>query len=130
MSRRIKRKKAANGGFTLIECIIAMLVTVIGLLGALTLISYAIRNYTVSSDLAIANSLAKAKIEELRNFSQSPGGNLTANAAGYYDEPSSKFVRRWQITADSQGTQTLSVKINPVNSGFLLPEVNLTTKKN
>lgn len=129
MSRSIAEKRKERG-FTLIECIVAMLVTVVGLLAALTLISYSIKNYTVSSDLAVANSLAKAKIEELRILSQAPGGNLTANAAGYFDEPSSKFVRRWQISTDTQGTQTLSVKINASTPGVLLPEVNLTTKKN
>lgn len=122
-------QKENERGFTLVECIVAMVVTVVGLLAALTLIAFSIKNYTVSGDLAVANSLAKAKIEELRNLSQAPGGNLTANSAGYFDQPTDKFTRRWQITADSMGTQTLSVKISPAYSGLLLPEVNLRTRK-
>ena len=122
-------QKGNERGFTLIECIVAMVITVVGLLAALTLIAYSIKNYTVSGDLAIANSLAKAKIEELRNLSQAPGGNLTTNSTGYFDQPTDKFTRRWQITTDSMGTQTVSVKISPAYSGLLLPEVNLRTRK-
>jgi prepilin-type N-terminal cleavage/methylation domain-containing protein len=122
-------QKENERGFTLVECMVAMVITVIGLLAALTLIAFSIRNYTFSSDLAIANSLAKAKIEELRNISQAPGGDLTANSAGYFDQPTDKFTRRWQITADSMGTQTLSVKISPAYSGLLVPDVDLKTRK-
>jgi prepilin-type N-terminal cleavage/methylation domain-containing protein len=122
-------QKQNERGFTLIECIIAMLVTVVGLLAALTLIAFAIKSHTMSSDLAIANSLAKAKIEELRNVSQVPGGNLTNNTSGYFDQPTSKFIRRWQITTDSMGTQTVSVGITPAYPGILLPEVNFRTRK-
>jgi prepilin-type N-terminal cleavage/methylation domain-containing protein len=128
MPRRVLHKKDERG-FTLIECIVAMVVTVVGLLAALTLITYAVKSYTVSSDLAITNSLAKAKIEELRNTSQAPGGNLTNNTTGYFDQPTSKFIRRWQITADSMGTQTVSVAVTPAYPGVLLPEVNLRTRK-
>lgn len=128
MLKRIFEKKTERG-FTLIECIVAMVVTVVGLLATLSLIAYAVRSYTVSGDLAIANSLAKAKIEELRNLSQTPGGNLTTNTAGYFDQPTSKFIRRWQITSDSMGTQTLSVGMFPAYPGVLLPEVNVKTRK-
>lgn len=128
MLRQILHKENEHG-FTLIECIIAMVITVVGLLGALTLISFAVKRYTVSSDLAIANSLAKSKIEELINLSQAPGGNLTNNTTGYFDQPTSKFIRRWQITTDSMGTQNVSVGITPAYPGILLPEVNLRTRK-
>lgn len=128
MSKRILEKKNERG-FTLIECIVAMVVTVVGLLAALALIAYAVRSYTVSGDLAIANSLAKAKIEELRNLSQAPGGNLTTNTTGYFDQPASKFIRRWQVTSDSMGTQVLSVGVFPAYPGILLPEVNVRTRK-
>ena len=116
-------------GFTLIECIVAMVITVVGLLAVLTLIAYATKIYTMSGDLAIANSLAKDKIEELQNKSQSTGGNLTNNTTDYFDQPNSKFIRRWQITADSMGTRTLSVTVMPAYPGVLLPEVNLRTRK-
>jgi prepilin-type N-terminal cleavage/methylation domain-containing protein len=128
MERRVLQEKNERG-FTLVECIVAMLITVVGLLATLTLIAFAVRSYTVSSDLAIANSLAKAKIEELRNTSQATGGNLTSNATEYFDQPTSKFIRRWQITNDSMGTQTLSVAVIPTYPGVLLPEVNLSTRK-
>ena len=121
--------KSSQRGFTLIECLIAMVLTVVGLLAALTLIASAVRNYTVAGDLAIANSLAKEKIEELRNISQSPGGNLTNNTAGYFDQPTIKFIRRWQITSDSMGTTTISVGMSPAYPGILMPEVNLRTRK-
>jgi prepilin-type N-terminal cleavage/methylation domain-containing protein len=128
MARMVLQEKNERG-FTLVECIVAMVITVVGLLATLTLIAFAVRSYTVSGDLAIANSLAKAKIEELRNTSQSPGGNLTSNATEYFDQPTSKFIRRWKITNDSTGTQTLSVGVVPAYPGVLLPEINLSTRK-
>jgi prepilin-type N-terminal cleavage/methylation domain-containing protein len=128
MLRQISHKESERG-FTLVECIMAMVITVIGLLAALSLIAFAVKRYTVSSDLAIANSLAKSKIEELRNISQAPGGNLLNNTTGYFDQPTSKFIRRWQISTDSMGTQNLSVGVSPAYPGILLPEVNLRTRK-
>ena len=122
-------QRVPERGFTLIECIVAMVLTVVGLLAVLTLVAYATRMYTTSGDLAIANSLAKAKIEELQNTSQSAGGNLTNNTTNYFDQPTSKFIRRWQIAADSMGTQTLSVAVMPAYPGIVLPEVSLRTRK-
>jgi prepilin-type N-terminal cleavage/methylation domain-containing protein len=128
MSSKVLQRENAQG-FTLIECIIAMIVTVVGLLGALSLIAFAINSSTVSSDLIMADSLAKAKIEELQNTSQPPGGNLTNNTPEYFDQPTSKFIRRWQVTSDPMGTQTLSVSVIPAYPRVLLPEVNLITRK-
>ena len=102
--------------------------TVIGLLASYSLIVYAVRNYSMSRDLVIANSLAKAKIEEISNSPQPTGGSLANNVTGYFDSPTDRFIRRWQINSNSFGTKTINVTIIMRGPGVLLPDVNVATR--
>lgn len=81
-----------NAGFSLLECMFALVITVVGLLAVAGLVVEAIRLQTVSRDATIANALAKAKIEELRNYAptatqRARGGNLANNVTDYNDSP-------------------------------------------
>jgi Tfp pilus assembly protein PilV len=89
-------------GFTLIECLFAMVITTIGLLAVVGLMAVGIRLQTESRDATAANSLARAKIEELQNYASTAtqragGGSLTSNVASYNDSPDSRYQRRWLI---------------------------------
>lgn len=138
LPRLIKRKQFVNfitemntkysKGFTLVECCIALIMTVIGLLASYSLMVYAVRNYSMSRDLVVANSLAKAKVEELSNKLQQDGGSLDNNVNGYFDYPSGNFVRRWRISSDSLGIKIVNVTIIPRTQGTLLPQVNIATR--
>jgi len=111
-----------NKGFSLIECMVAMVITVIGLSAVLGLVVSALNLQTYSRDSNAANSIAKTKIEQLRNFNAAAaerdrGGSLTANVLNYNDTPDPRFLRRWQIeefptdTFVPEGTQRVTVTI-------------------
>ncbi|MEO6588241.1 MAG: prepilin-type N-terminal cleavage/methylation domain-containing protein [Pyrinomonadaceae bacterium] len=117
-------------GFTLIECVIAMVLTVAGFTAIFSLLTVCIRTEVNSRELTVANSLSRLKMEELKSFTRVPGGSLTNNSANYFDNPNPRYTRRWQISADSMGTQTVVVLMIPNASSNYLTEVRLTTRMN
>lgn len=123
-------KENDTKGFTLIECVIAMVLTLIGLSAVLSLLAFCLRTEVFSRELATANSLARLKIEELANSPspRTPGGNLTTNSKDYSDNPNTRYIRRWQISDDPVGTQTVVVVMMPNASETALSEVRLTTR--
>lgn len=122
------RAEEKTKGFTLIECVIAMVLVMTGFVAIFALLTACLKTESISRELAVANSLTRSKIEELKNSQRVAGGSLTSNASGYFDNPNSRYTRRWQIVADAMGTQTVTVRILPNETGALLPEVKLTTR--
>lgn len=123
-------------GFTLIECLIAMVITTIGLLAVAGLMGVGIRLQTESRDAIAATSFAKAKIEELQNYAptaaqRTRGGNLTTNVTNYNDSPDARFQRRWLIETNPTdagvpaNTQRITVVITAQNPGIRLPITRL-----
>ena len=119
-----------KGGFTLIECVIAIVLVTIGMAAVFSLLTACVKTEVVSREMGTVNSLTRAKIEELKNSERNVGGSLTSNVTGYFDNPSAKYVRRWQVSADAMGTQTVTVVMIPTAPGNVLPEVKLTTRMN
>ena len=115
-------------GFTLIECIIAMVLVVTGFVAVLSLLTACLKTEVISRDLGRVNSFSRSKIEELKNSSRTPGGSLTSDITGYFDNPTIDYTRRWQISADSMGTETVTVIVTPTIKGTVMPEVKLTTR--
>jgi len=130
----MKQKRHSQAGFTLIETMIAMVVTMVGVMAVSLLIIYGIRLQAFSRDATIANAFAKAKIEQLRvtdaaDPQRSLGGSLTANVANHFDTPPSTilFIRRWVVAAGPAGTQDIIVTVvwsNP-NSRDPLPPIQI-----
>lgn len=123
-------------GFTLIECMIAMVITTVGLLAVSGLMVVGIRLQTESRDAIAANSLARAKIEEIQNYSptasqRARGGSLTSNTTNYSDTSDARFQRRWQIensptdTGVPAGTQRITVILIPNRPDVRLPSVQI-----
>jgi prepilin-type N-terminal cleavage/methylation domain-containing protein len=124
------KEKTDVKGFTLIECVIAMVLAVAGFSAIFGLLTICLRTELVSREMSAANSLTRLKMEELKNSTRAAGGSLTANTTNYFDAPNAKYTRRWQISDDSMGTQTVVVLMTPTVAGALLPEVRLTTRMN
>lgn len=122
--------KTNTKGFTIIECVIAMVLVVVGFSAVFSLLTVCVRTELISRNLTMANSLSRLKIEELKNSSRVAGGSLTANTTNYYDNPNSDYTRRWQISTDTMGTQTVVVLIIPNRPGIILPEVRIITRMN
>ena len=125
-------------GFTLIECLITMVITTIGLLAVVGLMAVGIRLQTESRDATTANSFARSKIEELQNFAptayqRARGGSLTTDVTNYNDTPDIRYHRRWLIETNPTdadvpaGTQRITVIITPNEAGVRLPPIELKT---
>jgi type II secretory pathway pseudopilin PulG len=117
-----------TNGFTLVECVIALVLVMIGFAAIFSLLTACLKTEVISRDLGRANSFSRSKIEELKNSNRTPGGSLTSNVEGYFDNPTPDYTRRWQISADSMGTESLTVVVSPSIKGALMPEVRLTTR--
>jgi len=128
-------KDLKQGGFTLIECLIAMVITLVGLLAVAELMVVGVRLQTESRDATAATALARAKIEELQNYAPAAvqrvrGGSLTTNVLNYNDAPDARFQRRWLIETNPtdagvpSGTQRITVVI-VANQGVRIPPVQL-----
>ncbi len=124
----LNTKRNTELGFTLIECVIAMVVSLVGLLAVYSLVVTAIQMQTVSRNLTVADSFARAKVEGLKGSTRTVGGSLTSNVSGYFDTPSARYFRRWQISNDAMGTQTVSIAVIPSTPGRLQPQVTLRTR--
>ncbi len=116
--RDMEQKQRKQRGFSLVELMVAMVVTVVGVMAVSLLILYGIRLQSFSRDATIANAFAKAKMEQLRvtnaaDPQRSLGGSLTANVANHFDTPpgTTLFIRRWVVAAGPAGTQDITVAV-------------------
>ena len=85
-----RRKRNPNAGFSLIEVMVAILVLTVGLVGTAALMSTTVTTTAKSHIMSTAALLASEKLEDLGRFDKSdapvlPGGSLTANTTGYFD---------------------------------------------
>ena len=124
-------------GFTLIECLVAMVITTVGLLAAAGLITVGIRLQAESRNAIAATAIGKSKAEELQNYAptaiaRARGGSLTTNISGYSDVPDPRFVRRWLIeTAPTDpgvpaGMQRIWVTVIPNRRDVQFTPVEIT----
>lgn len=113
MKRENFHKKKQNAGFSLLECVIAIFITAIGLLAVAALAAVATQGETFAFNSTEASALATSKMEELKAGALNNGGSLTNNQTGYSDTPSFYFSRRWQISDGPAGTKEISVVVVP-----------------
>ena len=66
MTENKKRARRADGGFTLVEALIAVVVMSIGTFSLLAVFPQALDSVRKSGNTSILNHLASAKVEELR----------------------------------------------------------------
>jgi len=111
-----EQKKKQAAGFSLIECVIAIVVVTVGLLGVAALAAVAIQSETFAFNSSSAAALAASKMEELKAGALNNGGSLTSNTNGYSDSPNAYFYRRWQIANGPAGTKEISVVVVPKGS--------------
>lgn len=105
------RKRAA--GFSLLECVIAIVIVAVGLLAVAALSAVAIQGENFAFSSTQATILASGKVEELKVGTLTNGGSLTTNATGYSDTPNIYFFRRWQIADGPAGTKEITVAVVP-----------------
>jgi Tfp pilus assembly protein PilV len=121
--------KSKERGLTLIECLVAMVITMIGVLAVFQLVALSVNIESFSYRSIEANNLAVNKIEEIKVGTLTNGGSLTSNVSGYSDTSNSNYIVRWQISDGSAGVDTkyLVVEVTPKNTGVNHAQVKLET---
>jgi Tfp pilus assembly protein PilV len=121
--------KRAQAGVSIIECLIASVILVTGLVAVIGLMIRAVQMETYVRDQNLANASVRAKVEELKNLPPSHpqrqvGGSLTSDVADYNDTvPSAPgFTRRWTVAPGPvPGTQTVTVTVVATDASIRLP---------
>ena len=104
------RKKRGEGGFTLIEVLIAMAILTIGLLAVATMQVSAIHGNKMGNEISRATFLAQDKLEELKtstNITSEPGGS----------DQTGIFNRSWQIGPSGTNSRSVTVTVSWVVGG-------------
>lgn len=95
-------KPIGNRGFTLIEVLIAGFLLVTALLGIISTTVIIIKSNSLSKTMTTATTLAKDKMEQLKNTGyNSVEGNDTADSI---------YTRTWTVTPDPPGSPAAGMK--------------------
>ena len=99
---RPRRRPGPDGGFTLTEVMIALLVLVLGIASAVAFLAAITRASVITERTTTASGLAQAKIEELLTvkYSDLAGGSDTT----------ADFQRTWTVTGDGH-SKTATVNL-------------------
>lgn len=141
LQRLLKKVSGQQAGFTLIECVIAMVITMIGVLATVALMAVGVRMQVVARDSTAGNAYARAKIEQLQNYSHTATqrcppavgascGSTTSDVTNYNDVVDGRYRRRWliensSVTGVPANTQRITVVVTPDIPGVLMPDVSV-----
>jgi len=111
MMRRLDKKQRQQGGFTVVEVLIALLVLLIGMAGMLSLQLTAMKATGFSRHATEATVLVEDRLESLRTapVSSLTDGSDQVNAGGDVDA-TGLFARTWTITPGAD-TTTVTVSV-------------------
>ena len=120
MSFVTKRKRAGQqGGFTLLETAIAMVVMMVGGLGIAAVFAYAIKNNNGSRDRVIAIAVAQQEIERLRSLEFNDAA-LTATpmivAPVTVTNGGRNFAMRTTIVNTSASLKRIQITVTPLGN--------------
>ena len=116
-SRTYTRTRSAQAGVSLVEALVAFLVTAFGMLSVAGMQATLSRNSDTAKQRSEAVRLAQQKMEQLRSFEAITGGNhsygvdVVSNATEPGIAPAASnttFTRTWQVTRDDGATATTS----------------------
>src|SRR6266481_969518 len=128
-STESKSARAANsqGGFTLIETTIAMMVMMVAGLGVVSLFTYSISYNSGGNDRAVAISIAQQHIEQLRSV-QFTDSLLNVTAATVLSPDTISNGRTYRITRTVTGSnndvsgnptlKTITIRVDPSSPGW------------
>lgn len=107
--------KRTEAGFSLVELLVATIVTTICSLAVALMILYGTRLGTAARQAMITTSLARARLERLRVLPPGAverrlGGSLTADVAGHF-ETLGRYKVLWVIAPGPAGTQDITVVV-------------------
>lgn len=133
------RRMRDERGFSLVETLVSMVIMMVGLVAIAQLLAVSVHTHTLGRRTSESAMFAAAKIEELAKLNHNtaaavqitPGGvdSLGANITNYWDQTTTGYTRRWQVTAGpAAGTRRVTVRVvPPVNRTPWLKTVEVTT---
>ena len=103
-----------SAGFTLIETLIALVLTAIAVLAAAPMFMHAANAQDAGADMGTVGTMAVDRLEQLRQVrwrDLDVGGSLTADVDGYFDDSAPDYLVRWQIVDNTSptGSRTITV---------------------
>ena len=109
-------------GLSLLEVLISIGITSVGVTGVALMMAHSIDLQFLSEELTRADTLARAKLEELHLLaSDAPelavGGDLASDVTDHHDDPVG-FKRRWLVAEGPAGTLDVTVRVIPVDPTF------------
>jgi prepilin-type N-terminal cleavage/methylation domain-containing protein len=112
MRRVIDSRRNDQGGFTMIEALVALVVVGVGMLTLLQLAPRATHSGTQGRRISEAMSLAQDKVEELKAM---PVESADLASGTHIDGADlGAFTRRWEVTTDSpiSGMRKVEVRVS------------------
>ena len=120
-------QRTADGGFTLIETSIALLILMVAGLGVASLFTYSIRYNTGGNDRAVALSVAQQQIEQFRSVPFTHSILAVASATVLTPDTVSNG-RTYRVTKTVTGSnndvsgnptlKTITIRVDPTGSGW------------
>ena len=108
-------KRGSQAGFTMIELMIAVLLTAIAMSGIIALFLSQNRASGVSRHTSEASALAQDKLEKLRTMSTATAGSDTVDAQGNAGS-ANLYTRTWTVSAGT-GFSDVYVKVQWEETG-------------
>ena len=108
-----------DGGFSLVEVLLAMALMFVGLMAAAPLFVFAMKETAAGADLGTVGAAAVDRMELLRAndfYSLAAGGSLSSNVSGYSDTSSSQFTVRWVIADNATPATMKTISVRAVAS--------------
>ena len=114
-----KQNQRKQGGFTLLETSVAMVVMMIGGLGIAAVFAYAVKNNSGSRDRAVALAVAQQELERLRSLPfNDPGLNATTALppAVTVSNGGRTFSMRTTILNTTASLKTIQIRVTPLSN--------------
>jgi type IV pilus assembly protein PilV len=106
-SPALLKRRGGDGGFTLVEIMIALFILVVAFLGIISTTAMVIKTNSFSKTMTTAATLAKDRMEVLKNTKYD---NLIAGS----DTVDSTYTRTWTVANNSPATDMKTITVSVV----------------
>jgi len=128
MTENSMTNRSSESGFTLVEALVAIVILVFGLIAVTNLMVVAASSNSVANQGTAAATIAAQRLEQLKaipfgDARLAAGGNVTADAAGFFSNPDDmvpgvgQVHSRWQIVSPQPGV--LFIRVRSEGTGVL-----------
>jgi prepilin-type N-terminal cleavage/methylation domain-containing protein len=111
--RRRKEMLKNQGGFTLVECLIAIFILSVALMGMAAFMGSLMKANLQSKQIQTASTVMEGKMEELKNIPS----NLLTNGNDTVAEGSTTYTRTWTIASAGGNLKNINITVDIGSSG-------------